>query len=71
MLQILKSPFWFTSIFVSTKNYVKRDDFDFDIVIFPFLDGDIPRCPSYGDYISQLIRFNRVSIGPPCFPLYT
>ena len=27
---------------------------------FPFLDGDIPRPPSYGVYISQLIRFARV-----------
>ena len=26
----------------------KRDDFDFDIVNFPFLDGDIPRSTSYG-----------------------
>ena len=25
---------------VSTKIYDKRDDFDFDIVHFPFLDGD-------------------------------
>ena len=38
----------------------KRDDFDFDIVNFPFLDGDVPRRPSYGVYISQLIRFARV-----------
>ena len=43
--------------FVSSKIYDKRDDFDFDIVIFPFLDGDVPRRPSYGVYISQLIRF--------------
>ena len=41
--------------------YDKRDDFDFDIVNFPFLDGNIPRAPSYGVYISQLIRFARVS----------
>ena len=27
---------------ISTKIYDKRDDFDFDIVIFPFLDGDVP-----------------------------
>ena len=27
---------------------------------FPFLDGDVPRRPSYGIYISQLIRFARV-----------
>ena len=46
--------------FVSSKIYDKRDDFDFDIVIFPFLDGDVPRRPSYGVYISQLIRFSRV-----------
>ena len=41
--------------------YDKRDDFDFDIVNFPFLDGDVPRSTSYGVYISQLIRFARVS----------
>ena len=46
--------------FVSSKIYDKRDDFDFDIVNFPFLDGDVPRLPSYGVYISQLIRFARV-----------
>ena len=39
---------------VSTKINDKRDDFDFDIVSFPFLDGD-------GVYISQLIRFARAS----------
>ena len=38
--------------FVSSKIYDKRDDFDFDIVNFPFLDGDVPRRPSYGVYIS-------------------
>ena len=47
--------------FVSSKIYDKHDDFDFDIVNFPFLDGDIPRATSYGVYISQLIRFARVS----------
>ena len=46
--------------FVSSKIYDKRDDFDLDIVNFPFLDGDVPRRPSYGLYISQLIRFARV-----------
>ena len=39
---------------VSTKIYDKRDDFNFDIVNFPFLDGDVPQRPSYGVYISQL-----------------
>ena len=47
--------------FVSSKIYDKRDNFDFDIVNFPFLDGDVPRATSYGVYISQLIRFARVS----------
>ena len=42
---------------VSSKIYDKRDDFNFEIVNFPFLDGDVPRSPSYGVYISQLIRF--------------
>ena len=27
---------------VSNKIYDKRDDFDFEIVNFPFLDGDVP-----------------------------
>ena len=46
--------------FVSSKIYDKCNDFDFDIVIFPFLDGDVPRGPYYGVYISQLIIFARV-----------
>ena len=33
--------------FVSSKIYDKRADFDFDIFNFPFLDGDVPRRPSY------------------------
>ena len=41
---------------VSTKIYDERDDFDFEIVNFPFLDG-VPRSTSYGVYISQHIRF--------------
>ena len=47
--------------FVSSKIYDKCDDFDFDIVNFPFLDRDIHRATSYGVYISQLIRFALVS----------
>ena len=46
--------------FVSCKIYDKRDDFDFDIVNFPFLDGDVLCRPSYGVIISQLIKFARV-----------
>ena len=33
---------------VSTKINDKRDEFDFEIVNFPFLDGDVPRSTSYG-----------------------
>ena len=47
--------------FVKTKIFDKRDDFDFDIVNFPFLDGDVPRSTPFGIYISQLIRFTSVS----------
>ena len=39
--------------------YDKRDDFNFDIVNFPSLDGDVSRATSYGVYVSQLIRFAR------------
>ena len=46
---------------VSTKIYDKRDDFDFEIVNFPFLDGAVPRSTSYGVNISQLIRLARAS----------
>ena len=52
---------WISYGTVSTKIYDKRDDFDFDIVNFPFLDGDVPRRTSYEVYISQLIRFARAS----------
>ena len=49
-----------TNGIVSSKIYDKRDDFNFEIVNFPFLDGDVSRSPSYGVYISQLIRYARV-----------
>ena len=47
--------------FVKAIIYHERDDFDFDFVNFPFLDGDVPCLTSYGVYISQLIRFARLS----------
>ena len=46
--------------FVSSKIFDKCDDFDSYIVNLPFLNGDVPRRPSYGVYISQVIRFARV-----------
>ena len=47
---------------VSSKIYDKQDDFNFKIVNFPFPDVDVPRSPSFGAYISQLIRFARVCL---------
>ena len=51
---ILTILFEFTSVsygFVSSKIYDKHDDFEFDIVNFPFLAGHVPRRPSDGVYI--------------------
>ena len=48
-----------TNGIVSSKIYDKRDDFNFEIVHFPFL-GDVPYSLSYGVCISQLICFARV-----------
>ena len=45
---------------MSSKIYDKRADFDFDTVIFSFLDVDFPRSTCYVVYISQLFRFVRV-----------
>ena len=42
---------------LSTRLYDKREDFDSHIVNFPFLSSNIPSSPSYGVYISQLIRY--------------
>ena len=44
---------------LQVKLYDKRDDFNFSIVNFPFLCGNIPQSPAYGVYISQLIRYAR------------
>ena len=49
-----------TNGIVSSKIYDKRDDFNFEIVNYPFLDGDAPQSLSYGVYISKPICFARV-----------
>ena len=49
-----------TNDIVSSKINDKRDDFNFEIVNNPFIDRDDPHFPSYGVYVSQLIRFVRV-----------
>ena len=43
------------------KIMINVHDFDFEIVNFPFLDGDVPCSTFYAVYISQLIRFARAS----------
>jgi hypothetical protein len=44
---------------IHTNIYDKRDDFDFGIVNYPHLDGDVPHATSYGVYVSQLMGFAR------------
>ena len=44
-----------------TQIYDKRDDFNFTIVNFPYLDSNIPASPAYGVFISQLVRYARAS----------
>ena len=43
-------------------SYDKRDEFDFKVVNFPNLVGNIPGLQSYGVYISQLVRFCDINI---------
>ena len=52
-------PFRFVSVCLTSDLDDKRDNFD--IVNFPFLDGDVPHRTSYGIYISPLICFARAS----------
>jgi hypothetical protein len=40
------------------KLYDKRDDFTFPTVNFLFISINIPASPTYGVYISQLIRYS-------------
>ena len=42
---------------VFTRIYNERDDFDFVVVNFPFLDGGVPRSASCGVCVSRLVRF--------------
>ena len=43
-----------------TKIYDKRDDFNFEIVNYPDLSGNIPRRQAYGVYTSQVLRYAKV-----------
>ena len=46
---------------LQVKLHDKRDDFDFNIVNFPFLSSNIPQSPAYGVYVSQPIQYARAS----------
>ena len=51
-----------------TNLYVKRDDFNFPIVNFPFICSNILAASAYGIYISQLIRYSRACGSYQDFP---
>ena len=44
---------------ISTSIFDKRDSFDFPIVNFPNLSGNIPRNSSYGVFVGELVRYAR------------
>ena len=44
---------------IHTSVYGKRNDFGFPIINFTWFSDDVPRLPSYGIYISQLVRLAR------------
>ena len=44
---------------ISTSIFDKRDAFDFPIVNFPTLSGNIPKKSSYGVVIGELVRYAR------------
>ena len=48
-------------IIFASKVYDKQYYFNFEIVILPFLDGNVPCSSSYSVYILQLSRFEMVS----------
>ena len=44
---------------ISTSIFDKRDDFDFPIVNFPNLSGNIPKKNAYGVFTGELVRYAR------------
>ena len=41
--------------------YDKRKYYNFKVISYPFLDGNIPNNFSYGIFISQLVRFAKIN----------
>ena len=48
-----------TDSIISTSIYDKRDTFDFPIVNFPTLTGNIPKKSSYGVFIGEIVHYAR------------
>lgn len=44
---------------ISTKIFDKRDAFDFPIVNFPTLTGNIPDMSAYGVFVGEVVRYAR------------
>ena len=42
-------------------SYDKRNDFDFKVVNYPNLTGNVPSAQSYGVFVSQLVRFCEIN----------
>lgn len=55
----MESQLTITDQITSTSIYDKRDAFDFPIVNFPNLSGNIPKNSSCGVFIGELIRYAR------------
>ena len=41
--------------------YDRRKDYNFKVITFPFLDGNIPTNLSYGAFTSHLVRMAKVN----------
>ena len=44
------------------KSYDQRNDFNFPIVNYPNLSGNIPTKAAYGVFISQLVRYSTINL---------
>ena len=51
------------------KSYDKRDDFNFKIMNYPNLSGNVPKKPCYGVFISQLVRYANINLHINSFKL--
>ena len=41
--------------------YDKRNDYNFNVISYPFLDGNVPNNFSYGVFVSQLVRIAQIN----------